>query len=84
MLLKEYNSTLSLIGFSAKILITADGAFRGTKLIALKSISDEAMNICSERGHALTRCICVRHVSSPPTSCNGKSDNDIPGKRPYK
>ena len=47
----------------AKILITADGFYRGDKLIPLKNISDAALSLCKEKGHAVDRCVVFQHLS---------------------
>ncbi|MBN3324982.1 ACSA protein, partial [Atractosteus spatula] len=44
-------------------LVTADGVFRGEKLINLKQIADEALEKCKEKGNfTIKTCIVVRHV----------------------
>ena len=52
----------------AKILITADGFYRGDKLIALKKISDGAVKLCEEKNQAVDKVIVFRHVTSPSGS----------------
>ncbi|TNN06499.1 Acetyl-coenzyme A synthetase isoform 2 [Schistosoma japonicum] len=49
-----------------KILITADGTWRGSKLIKLKSIASEAMDLCEEQGYFIQRCIVLQHVTAFP------------------
>uniref|UniRef100_A0A8C7IDJ8 Acetyl-coenzyme A synthetase n=1 Tax=Oncorhynchus kisutch TaxID=8019 RepID=A0A8C7IDJ8_ONCKI len=47
------------------ILVTADGVYRGEKLINLKQIADEALEKCREKASAtVTRCLVVKHHSS--------------------
>lgn len=46
----------------AKVLVTADGAWRGERLIALKKISDEALDKSEQMGHRTTACIVVSHM----------------------
>ncbi|GFQ99122.1 acetyl-coenzyme A synthetase, cytoplasmic [Trichonephila clavata] len=46
---------------NCKIIITADGVFRGTKLVNLKSIVDKAVAICKEKDLLLTAVIVVKH-----------------------
>nr|CAB3219812.1 acetyl-coenzyme A synthetase, cytoplasmic [Phallusia mammillata] len=60
------------------ILLTADGVYRGSKLIHLKQIADEAINLCKDK-HKVSTCITVRHLTD-----NSFSDDvsDRPGKRP--
>ncbi|KAG8571224.1 hypothetical protein GDO81_011562 [Engystomops pustulosus] len=45
------------------VLITADGVFRGEKLINLKLIADEAVQKCKEKTHTVKNCIVVKHLS---------------------
>lgn len=40
----------------------ADGVFRGTKFINLKSIADTAVAKCKERGFDVAHCIVTRNV----------------------
>merc|ERR1719219_1433896 len=46
----------------ARILITADGVFRGTKLIKLFEIASEAMEKAAKAGCAVAHHICVSHL----------------------
>lgn len=55
----------------ARILVTADGVWRGEKHLALKSICDQAMEKCSKNGHNVEHCFVVSHlnrVTSPSGS----------------
>ncbi|XP_072296794.1 acyl-CoA synthetase short chain family member 2 like [Eucyclogobius newberryi] len=46
----------------SSVLITADGVYRGEKLINLKQIVDEALARCRERGcSSVTKCLVVKH-----------------------
>ncbi|XP_053570898.1 acetyl-coenzyme A synthetase, cytoplasmic [Bombina bombina] len=45
------------------VLITADGVFRGEKLINLKQIADEAMEKSKEKGHLVKNCVVVKHLT---------------------
>ncbi|XP_015755543.1 PREDICTED: acetyl-coenzyme A synthetase, cytoplasmic-like [Acropora digitifera] len=51
-----------ILDSTCKILITADGSYRGKKLIDLKEISDDAIAKCREKGVSLESCIVVQHV----------------------
>lgn len=46
---------------NCKIIITADGVFRGTKLVNLKSIVDKAVEICKGKDLHLNAVIVVKH-----------------------
>uniref|UniRef100_H2YM80 Acetyl-coenzyme A synthetase n=1 Tax=Ciona savignyi TaxID=51511 RepID=H2YM80_CIOSA len=46
------------------ILVTADGVYRGTKLINLKEIADEALELCTQGGHTVSSCVVVSHVTA--------------------
>ena len=46
----------------AKVLITADGVWRGKKLIHLLEISAEAMNMTKEKGHTVETNVVVCHL----------------------
>ena len=46
----------------AKVLITADGVWRGKKLIHLLEISADAMNQTKEKGHTVETNIVVCHL----------------------
>ncbi|XP_022534691.2 acyl-CoA synthetase short chain family member 2 like [Astyanax mexicanus] len=44
------------------VLVTADGVYRGDKLIKLKQISDEALDHCREKNSLTVRkCLVVKH-----------------------
>lgn len=59
------------------LLITADGFYRGDKLINLKLLADEALQKCRDKGFPVKTCIMLKHLSketeeslepqSPPT-----------------
>uniref|UniRef100_A0A3Q2STU2 Acetyl-coenzyme A synthetase n=1 Tax=Fundulus heteroclitus TaxID=8078 RepID=A0A3Q2STU2_FUNHE len=46
----------------SSVLVTADGVYRGDKLINLKQISDEALEKCREKGSSsVTKCLVIKH-----------------------
>uniref|UniRef100_A0A671Z117 Acetyl-coenzyme A synthetase, cytoplasmic n=1 Tax=Sparus aurata TaxID=8175 RepID=A0A671Z117_SPAAU len=45
------------------LLITADGFYRGDKLINLKLLADEALQKCRDKGFPVKRCIMLKHLS---------------------
>jgi acetyl-CoA synthetase len=68
----------------AKVLITADGYYRGNKAIPLKSTSDQAVSICAKEGHRVHSVIMLEHlkrVKRPdgvdPPEVNFNEDIDI-------
>jgi acetyl-CoA synthetase len=46
----------------AKVLIIADGCFRGRKLVQLKTISDQAISQCKKADHIVETQIVVEHL----------------------
>ncbi len=49
---------------SSKLLVTTDGAFRGTKPVPLKASADEAIEIAQKNGLQVETCIVVERVGS--------------------
>jgi len=45
-----------------RMLITADGVWRGAKLIHLLEISQKAMEMAEKDGHAVESCVVVEHL----------------------
>lgn len=52
-----------LLDAKAEVLITADGSYRGAKLVNLKSIADSAVQKCSDHKHDIRHCVTVKHVT---------------------
>ncbi|KAM9844925.1 acyl-CoA synthetase short chain family member 2 like [Aulostomus maculatus] len=51
-----------VIDAHSSVLVTADGVYRGEKLINLKQIADEALETCREKGSSsVAKCLVVRH-----------------------
>ncbi|XP_030629309.1 acyl-CoA synthetase short chain family member 2 like [Chanos chanos] len=51
-----------IIDAQCSVLVTADGVYRGEKLINLKQISDEALKHCQEKeSHSVQKCLVVKH-----------------------
>ncbi|XP_054717208.1 acetyl-coenzyme A synthetase, cytoplasmic-like [Uloborus diversus] len=46
---------------NCRVLITADGVWRGTKLVHLKNIVDKTVQICKNKNHSLNAVIVVQH-----------------------
>ncbi|XP_023219076.1 acetyl-coenzyme A synthetase, cytoplasmic-like [Centruroides sculpturatus] len=66
-----------ILDASCLMLITADGVYRGAKLINLKGIADEAVSICKERGHKLKSCIVVFYLNKPNKSIKSVKEADV-------
>ncbi|XP_028849396.1 acetyl-coenzyme A synthetase, cytoplasmic isoform X4 [Denticeps clupeoides] len=45
------------------LLITADGFYRGDKLINLKLIADDALQKCRDKSFSVLRCIMLKHLA---------------------
>uniref|UniRef100_A0A8P4KC82 Propionate--CoA ligase n=1 Tax=Dicentrarchus labrax TaxID=13489 RepID=A0A8P4KC82_DICLA len=46
----------------SNVLVTADGVYRGEKLINLKQIADEALEKCREKASSsVTKCLVIKH-----------------------
>ncbi|XP_041986999.1 acetyl-coenzyme A synthetase [Aricia agestis] len=60
----------------AKVLVTADGAWRGEKLLNLKQMCDDAMQKAKTKfNHSIEKCIVVSHLKRV-TAC-GKLPDDL-------
>ncbi|KAJ8033207.1 Acetyl-coenzyme A synthetase, cytoplasmic [Holothuria leucospilota] len=63
------------------VVITADGVYRGSKLLKLKEVVDNAINLSSENGLKVHTVITVRHLG--PTDSSEKKEPSSPNaKRP--
>ncbi|KAI6213863.1 Acetyl-coenzyme A synthetase [Aphelenchoides besseyi] len=72
-----------LIQANARILITADAFPRGPKIVSLKAVADEAVDLCREQHHIVKNVIVVEHISrvtltdaSKPKECNWNPEVD--------
>jgi acetyl-CoA synthetase len=59
----------------AKVLITADGAWRGEKLLNLKNICDQALEKAEELGHHVETCVVVSHIRRVTAPVEGPAEN---------
>ncbi|KAA0706948.1 Acetyl-coenzyme A synthetase, cytoplasmic [Triplophysa tibetana] len=50
------------------LLITADGFYRGDKLINLKLIADEALEKCRDKSFPVEKCIMLKHLTKEEES----------------
>ncbi len=59
---------------TSKLLVTTDGAFRGTKPVPLKASADDAIEIAQKGGLKVETCIVVERVGSamPVTMMEGR------------
>ncbi|KAL7648075.1 UNVERIFIED_CONTAM: hypothetical protein RMT77_001692 [Armadillidium vulgare] len=73
-----------MIDGKTNVLISADGVWRGSKLIHLKDIADKAISCCKEKGLTVNLNIVVKHMHrvAAPSSLNG-SDGEKPKKMPH-
>ncbi|RLF61500.1 MAG: acetate--CoA ligase [Thermoplasmata archaeon] len=58
----------------SRIIVTADGLYRRGKIIALKEIVDEAVDICKENGHEIEKVIVVKRTDRSAIPWNKKRD----------
>ncbi|XP_048861411.1 acetyl-coenzyme A synthetase, cytoplasmic isoform X2 [Brienomyrus brachyistius] len=52
-----------ILDSQCSLLITADGFYRGDKLISLKVIADDALEKCKEKNFSIQKCIMLKHLS---------------------
>uniref|UniRef100_A0A8C9VLK8 Acetyl-coenzyme A synthetase, cytoplasmic n=1 Tax=Scleropages formosus TaxID=113540 RepID=A0A8C9VLK8_SCLFO len=52
-----------ILDSQCSLLITADGFYRGDKLINLKMIADDALEKCTEKNFSVQKCIMLKHLS---------------------
>ncbi|XP_056911859.1 acyl-CoA synthetase short chain family member 2 like [Takifugu flavidus] len=68
----------------SSILVTADGVYRGEKLINLKQIADEALEKCSQKAaSSVTKCLVVRHQTLRTKSSSGCHKLQTPWRSGY-
>ena len=58
----------------SRIIVTADALYRNGKIIPLKEIVDEAIDICEENGHKIKHVIVVKRTDRPAIPWNKKRD----------
>ena len=51
-----------ILASKCKLVVCADGTFRGDKFIALKQVTDDAIGIAAGRGHTVTCTIMAKNV----------------------
>ncbi|XP_068599527.1 acetyl-coenzyme A synthetase, cytoplasmic isoform X2 [Brachionichthys hirsutus] len=63
------------------LIVTADGFYRGDKLINLKLLADDALQKCRDKGFPVQRCIMLKHLSKEAQESPLRSQSP-PAKRP--
>ncbi|XP_031415805.1 acyl-CoA synthetase short chain family member 2 like [Clupea harengus] len=65
-----------ILDAQCSVLVTADGVYRGEKLINLKQIADEALERCREKGSStVQKCLVVKHHALRTNS--GEASNKL-------
>ncbi|XP_071807196.1 acetyl-coenzyme A synthetase, cytoplasmic-like [Asterias amurensis] len=70
-----------MIDAQSTLLITADGVYRGTKLVDLKQIADDAIDLCKKQNFTVDTVVVVRHLSPDSPSREAPADHGA-AKRP--
>ncbi|KAM7541203.1 hypothetical protein Aperf_G00000030372 [Anoplocephala perfoliata] len=73
-----------IMAAESRVLVTCDGAWRGTKLIDLMKVANEAMDICESKGQPVEHCIVLRHLTPDPRPGAPVPVSDCPGIRPVQ
>uniref|UniRef100_A0A915E051 Acetyl-coenzyme A synthetase n=1 Tax=Ditylenchus dipsaci TaxID=166011 RepID=A0A915E051_9BILA len=56
-----------IVQAKAKVLVTADGFYRGNKTINLKQLADHAVELCTQQGSSLDHVIVLQHLKRVKT-----------------
>nr|XP_023654652.1 acetyl-coenzyme A synthetase, cytoplasmic isoform X2 [Paramormyrops kingsleyae] len=71
-----------ILDSQCSLLITADGFYRGDKLISLKVIADDALEKCKEKNFSIQKCIMLKHLSKEcPAPSPALGSQSPPAKR---
>ncbi|XP_078042873.1 acetyl coenzyme A synthase [Augochlora pura] len=63
-----------ILDSKAKVLVTADGVWRGEKLLLLKAICDDAINKVALHDHVVECCVVVSHLARVSSPQGSKTD----------
>jgi len=66
-----------ILDAGARVLVTADGVYRGTKLIALLEIAVAAMTKVAEQGKPIEHHICVQHLARTSSQSGVKPQEEL-------
>ncbi len=66
-----------LVDSACQTLITADGGYRGSKIIPLKENADAAMALAAERGTHVTTCIVLQRIGAPALTVPMQNGRDL-------
>lgn len=61
-----------ILDSGAKILVTGDGGFRGSKKIPFKTISDQAMDLCEKENHKIETCVVYQRTKENVPMMTGR------------
>ncbi|XP_041701908.2 acetyl-coenzyme A synthetase, cytoplasmic [Coregonus clupeaformis] len=67
-----------ILNSQCSLLITADGFYRGDKLINLKVIADDALQKCRDKSFPVQRCIVLKHLSKEVEATHLVSESPPP------
>ncbi|KAL4235612.1 Acetyl-coenzyme A synthetase [Mactra antiquata] len=74
-----------ILDAKCSIVITADGVWRGSKLLNLKDIVDNAVAKCEQAGHNVDHVVVCRHLLPTDQKEQGNGDSEEkPGQRPTR
>ncbi|OWF34906.1 acetyl-coenzyme A synthetase, cytoplasmic-like [Mizuhopecten yessoensis] len=65
-------------------VLTTDGVWRGTKLMNLKQIVDDALVICGKSNHHVKKCVVVKHLTTTEEIEDCGDTEEPPAKRPSR
>lgn len=66
-----------MIDSKCQLLITADGCFRGNKLIPIKEIADQALASCKAKGYTVNHCLVVERLGKEMPQKINKNPQDV-------